>query len=75
MICEVCGCSEVVEEFVTEVFEVDGKRVLVEQIPAQVCVQCGETIFSRETAEKIRLMVHGAAEPIGVTQLETFTFV
>ncbi len=74
-ICDVCGNDESVMELVAEVFEVDGRRVFVEQIPAQVCAQCGEIVFSRETAEKIRRMLHGEAEPTGVVSLELFTFV
>jgi len=73
-ICDVCGHDESVMELVAEVFEVAGRRVLVEQIPAQVCVQCGEIAFSRETAEKIRRMLRGEAEPTGVVSLELFTF-
>ena len=61
-------------ELVTEVFLVDGKRILVEQIPARVCTHCGERTYSRETTEKVRRMVHGEAAPIGVVELEVYKF-
>ncbi|MCZ7672900.1 MAG: type II toxin-antitoxin system MqsA family antitoxin [Chloroflexi bacterium] len=72
--CDVCGAKEAREELVTEVFEVDGRRVLVENIPALVCSHCGELVFSQETTEKVRRIVHGEAEPIGVVQLDVFAY-
>jgi YgiT-type zinc finger domain-containing protein len=62
-------------ETVLEVFDVDGRRVLVENIPVQICVQCGEMSFSAETAEKIRRMIHGEAQAVGVVELELYEFV
>jgi YgiT-type zinc finger domain-containing protein len=35
--CHVCGHSPAKSEFVSEVFTVDDRRVLVEHIPASVC--------------------------------------
>lgn len=63
-----------VTELVSEVFVVDGRRVLVENIPAQVCMRCGEMTFSREATEKVRRMLQGEAEPVGVISLEVFSF-
>ena len=62
------------QEFVTEVFVIDGKRVLVDGIPATVCARCGEPIFSRDTTERIRRMLHGEAKPVRAEVLEVFTF-
>ena len=42
---------------ISEVFNLGGRRVLVEQITALVCVRCGEPTFSREATEQIRRMV------------------
>jgi HTH-type transcriptional regulator/antitoxin MqsA len=72
--CGVCGGRKSVVKTVSEVFEIDGRRVLVENIPAQMCVQCGELTFSRATTEKVRRMVHGEAEPIGVAALDVFAY-
>jgi len=70
--CHVCGGETAREEFVSEVLEVDGRRVLVEHIPAQVCTRCNEAAFSRETTERIRLLVHGAGRPDKTVPLEVF---
>ncbi len=70
--CHVCGGTTAKSEWVSEVFEIDGRRVLVERIPAQVCERCGEAVFSAETAERIRRLVHGEGEPVRTEPLEVF---
>lgn len=73
-VCGVCGGGESRTETVSEVFDVNGRRVLVENIPVQICIQCGEMSFSAETAEKVRRMVHGEMQAIGVVELELYEF-
>ena len=70
--CHVCGGQSARKEFVSEVLELNGRRVLVEHIPAQVCARCGEAAFSRETTERIRLLVHGAGRPARTVPLDVF---
>ncbi len=70
--CHVCGGETARDEFVSEVLDVGGRRVLVEHIPAQVCTRCAETAFSRETTERIRLLVHGAGRPVKTVALDVF---
>ena len=69
--CHVCGHDSAPIEFVSEVFNIDGRRVLVEHIPAQVCERCGEATFSREAAESVRRLVHDAP-PVRTVPLEVF---
>ena len=72
--CNVCGSTEGRIELVREVFNIDGKLLLVEDIPAHVCQNCGEATFSRETTEKIRRMVHGEAKPVRLVNLPVYAF-
>jgi YgiT-type zinc finger domain-containing protein len=72
--CPVCDSHESREEETKEIFQIDGKYILVDHIPATVCVRCGEETFSSETAEKVRLLVHGQAKPIRSIALEVFEF-
>ncbi len=69
--CHVCGSAAAQSEFVSEVFTVEGRRVLVEHIPAQVCERCGEAVFSRETTEHIRRLVH-ETRPAKTVPLDVF---
>jgi YgiT-type zinc finger domain-containing protein len=70
--CLVCGHTTAKAEFVSEVFTMGSRRVLVEHIPAQVCEHCGEGTFSRETTEAIRRLVHDAKRPLRTEPLEVF---
>jgi HTH-type transcriptional regulator/antitoxin MqsA len=70
--CHVCGNDSAKPGFVSEVFTIDGRRVLVEKIPAEICERCGEATFSRETTEKIRRLVHGAGQPSKTVPLDVF---
>ncbi|MEW5938906.1 MAG: YgiT-type zinc finger protein [Chloroflexota bacterium] len=72
--CHVCGSTESRTELVSEIFQIDGKPVLVESIPAQVCARCGEEIFSKETTEKVRLIVRGRRKPIKSVQMDVFAY-
>ena len=72
--CHICGKSESRQEFVSEVFDIDGKAVRVENLPATVCAQCGEPVFSRATTEKVRRMVHGEGKPVKSVQMDVFAF-
>jgi YgiT-type zinc finger domain-containing protein len=49
-ICHVCGAKDAEEKLVDETFRIDGSLILVEKIPAQVCYNCGEVVFSSKTA-------------------------
>jgi HTH-type transcriptional regulator/antitoxin MqsA len=69
--CHVCGSTAAKNELVSEVFTIGDRRVLVEQIPAQICERCGEATFSRETTEKIRRLVH-SARPARTIPLDVF---
>lgn len=70
--CHVCGSSSAKSEFVSEVFIIEGRRVLVEHVPAEVCERCAERVFSRETTEKIRKLLHESPVPARTETLEVF---
>ena len=70
--CQVCGSTAAREEFVSEVFVIDDRRVLVEHIPAQICERCGEPTFSRITTERVRSLIHDGGHPIRTVPLDVF---
>ncbi|MBI3921941.1 MAG: YgiT-type zinc finger protein [Armatimonadetes bacterium] len=73
--CHVCGAENARDELVSEVLQIEGKRVLVEDIPASVCARCGEATFSRETTERIRKLVHGKSKPKRSIAMDVFAYV
>ena len=70
--CQVCGNTAARSDLVSEVFTVESRRMLVEQIPAQICERCGDATFSGETTERIRRLVHGSAQPVKTVPLDVF---
>ena len=72
--CHVCGSEDYRTEYTNEVFNIGGKFYLVEDIPTKVCSRCGEEVFSRETTERIRLMLHGENKPVRSIPLDVFTY-
>ena len=72
--CHVCRKTESRQELVSEVFDIEGKPVCVEQIPATVCLHCGEAAFSRDATERARRMVHGEAKPFKSIQMDVFAY-
>jgi HTH-type transcriptional regulator/antitoxin MqsA len=72
--CHVCGSNQSHSEYVSEIFEINTKFYLVENIPAIVCSQCGEEVFSAKTSEGIRVMLHGKSKPIKSVVLDVFSY-
>jgi YgiT-type zinc finger domain-containing protein len=72
--CHICGSHEARQEVVSEVFEIEGDPVLVENIPGEVCIRCRKAVFSRETTERVRRMVHGEAKPVKSVQMDVFAY-
>ncbi|WP_430540956.1 YgiT-type zinc finger protein [Roseofilum capinflatum] len=72
--CHVCGSTESHVEQVSEVLKIQGNFYLVENIPATVCSRCGEETFSRETTERVRVMLHQGDKPIRSLALDVFSF-
>ena len=72
--CTICGSAARQEKLVEEVFRIDGQYVLVDHIPASVCDRCGDETFSRETADRIRLLVRGEAKPTKSIAVRVFEF-
>ena len=73
-LCHVCGSERYRYELVDEAFVVDGAITFVKQIPARVCENCGDVIFSRETTEKVRRIIHGESKPISRVEVPVYEY-
>lgn len=63
-----------VEQQVTYSLELDGKFVLVEHVPARVCVETGERFFSPEVVERLQKIVSEHPEPTRTVETPVFEF-
>lgn len=63
-----------VEQKVTYTLEIDGRFVIVENVPARVSERTGERFFSPETVESLQRIVWGAQTPTRVIQTPVFEY-
>ena len=54
--------------------ELDGEFIVVENVPARVCVQTGEKLFSPETVERLQKIVLEKKKPSRLIQTPVFQF-
>jgi YgiT-type zinc finger domain-containing protein len=63
-----------IEQKVTYTIEVEGNFVIVENVPAKVCLETGEQLFSPETVEQLQNAVWGQMKPVRIIQIPVFEF-
>jgi YgiT-type zinc finger domain-containing protein len=63
-----------VEQKVTYTLELDGKFIVIENVPARVCLETGERLFSPETVERLQQTVWEQKEPVRVIETPVFEF-
>ncbi len=59
---------------VTCTLERGGKLVVVEHVPARVCVETGEQFFAPETVERLQLLVSGEKQPARVIETPEYEY-
>lgn len=76
-ICPICG-SEMVNKSIDVVDTVRGKLVIIRGIYAEVCVRCGERLYSKgemKRMEKLREKIQdNLVKPITVEEVAVFAF-
>ena len=64
-----------VEQKVTYVLEQQGKVLIIENVPARVCRETGERLFTPETVERLQQIVWEQRKPTRVIETSVFEFV
>jgi YgiT-type zinc finger domain-containing protein len=62
------------EQQVTYTLEVRGKFFIIEHVPARVCVETGEQLFSPETVERLQRTIWGRKQPNRFLETPVFEF-
>lgn len=62
------------EARVSYTFEVEGRFVIIENVPARVCVETGEQFFSPETVERLQQTIWGREKPKKVVETPVYEF-
>ena len=63
-----------IEKKVTYVLELDKRVIIIENVPARVCLETGEKFFSPETVEKIQETVWSKKKPSRLVETPVFNF-
>ena len=64
MKCIMGGCPGVYEErLITQTYHRGDRLVVVDQIPAEVCPICGDTLLRPDTVERIERLLANSQEP------------
>ncbi len=63
-----------VERKVTYTLELDGRFIIIENVPARVNVETGERFFSPETVERLQQMVWEEEKPSRVVETPVYEF-
>lgn len=76
MSCYRCGVDEDVIEpkKITHHTMFQGKLIVVENVPAKVCRQCGETYFPAKTSERLQKIVWQQDEPFRLMEVPVFNY-
>ena len=63
-----------VEQKVTYSLQVEGRFIVIEQVPARVSLRTGERFFAPETVERLQEIVWGQREPNRIIQTPVYEF-
>ncbi|MEG4146326.1 YgiT-type zinc finger protein [Microcoleus sp. Pol12B5] len=63
-----------VEQKVNYTLEINGKFIIIENVPARVCLETGERFFSPEAVEQLQKMIWEDRKPIRVIETPVFEF-
>lgn len=62
------------EKLVTYAQEVDGKFILIEHVPARVCRETGEQLFSPKTVAQLQSIIRSRVKPSRVMETPVYEF-
>ena len=63
-----------VDQKVTYTLEIDGKFIVIENVPARVCMETGEQYFSPETVEQLQQIAWEEKKPVRVIETPVYKF-
>ena len=63
-----------VEQNVTYTLEINGKFIIIENVPAKVCLETEERFFSPEIVEQLQKMIWEDRKPSRVIETPVFEF-
>ncbi len=63
-----------VDQKVKYTIDMNGKLIVVENVPARVCIETGEQLFTPETVERLQKLIAGKSRPKRMMEIPVFEF-
>ena len=63
-----------IDRRVTYTLELNGKLIVIENVPARVCLETGDRFFSPETVERLQELAWEQRKPARVIEVPVFEF-
>lgn len=63
-----------VERRVRYTIEVEGKLIVIDNVPARVCLETGEQFFAPETVDRLQRIVWRRRKPARIMEVPVFEF-
>lgn len=73
MRCIFCG-GKVKKKKVTFCYEEAGKHLLVENVPAEVCIKCGEKMYAPKVTDALLRFAREEFKPVKTIEVPVFDF-
>ena len=73
MQCAFCQ-GDLQEKLITYPTKYEDRVVIIENVPAQVCTQCGETVLRPDVAEKLQKIVWGKVPQPKTVEVDSYDF-
>jgi YgiT-type zinc finger domain-containing protein len=64
-----------IEQKVNYTLEMDGNLIVVENVPARLCLETGERFFSPETVERLQQIIWKRNKPSRTLEVPVYEFV
>ncbi|GIW54438.1 MAG: hypothetical protein KatS3mg082_0842 [Nitrospiraceae bacterium] len=71
MVCDLCG-GPLTKQEVTYTVQLGDRFVVIEHVPAKVCSQCGERLYSPDTVERLQRTAWEQRTPSRILQTLVF---
>ncbi|MDQ2098873.1 MAG: YgiT-type zinc finger protein [Tychonema bourrellyi B0820] len=64
-----------IEQTVNYTLEMDGNFIIIENVPARLCLETGERFFSPETVERLQQIIWKRNKPSRTLEVPVYEFV
>ena len=73
MKCVFCG-GKAIKAVVTFTYEEEGKFLIIEHVPAEICTRCGEKMYSPEVTDELLRLARKATKPARRIEVPVYDF-